>query len=173
MIAIKVMRQENKYILKMVDRLYEAAKEAHYTKQLSIEKVESCLDFFEEYVVNYQQVKQEETLFKGVTQYADQEVEPVVESMIILHGQAKKYLEEMNRACNLYRQGRYLAIYPFINSAMSYQAVAKQCIKEEENFYSYTERVLPDRYKALIDTQIANFHRQIEKQNYINLPKQA
>lgn len=162
MIAVKVMKQENKYILKMIDKLYELAREAHYMKVLRTNQVENCLEFFQEYVVQYQQVKQEKIFFKHVERYVGKEISPFIDRVELLHARANKYLDEMSEACRLYHQGKYLAIYEFINSAMSYQAIAKVCIVEEEKLYSYSTHILPDRYQQMINTQIAKFHKEID-----------
>ncbi|MEG0906356.1 MAG: hypothetical protein RSF87_08995, partial [Cellulosilyticaceae bacterium] len=170
MIATKVMRQEDKHVLKMIDRLVEIAINTHYTKVLSIEQIEPCLEFFDEYVRNYQQVKQEGILFKEVRAYSGEEVEPLINHLRLSYMQANGYLDKMHEACKLYRQGKYLAIYGLINNAMSYQKIAKHCIEENEKMYSYSERMLPEEYQYKINRYTADFHRQIAREQDIPLP---
>lgn len=161
--SIEVMKQENKYTLKIIDRLQELSMNAHEMKEVNQEELTNCIEFIQFCVIEYHQPKEEHILFEEVKREMGKEVTPVVEELLQLQGIEETYLNQLKEAFSQYKEGKYLAIYNIINNAYSYGVVARKRIKKEEDFYGYIINCVPKIKQNKIDNKVAYFHKQIEK----------
>lgn len=162
--CIKVIKQENKYLIKMLDKIQDISMEAHESKQLQKEEMSNCIEFVQQYIIKYQRIKQEDILFKQVRNCLGEDVEPMIEKILYLYGIGESYFKQLKEAYNLYEQGKYLAIYNIINNAYTYQSVVRKSIQEEEIFYEYIGHKLSKEQKMAIDFHIACFHKQVQQE---------
>lgn len=162
--CIRVMKKENQYILKMLNRLEEISIEAHETRQLSKEEFINCIEFIDHYVINYQHIKQENILFEEITKYLDENIRPFIEEIVQLHGIGDSYFSQLKEAYQYYEEGKFLAIFEIINNSVTYSKWLRKSIQKEEVLYEYIDRMLPVKQKEKIDFKIAHFHQLKESQ---------
>lgn len=162
--CIEVMKRENKYILKMIDKLDEISMEAHERRQLDIPELNNCIEFINQYVINYQYIKQEEILFEEMKKYLGQNSIPHIEEILQLHGIGEAYFNQLKEACHNYKEGKFIAIFDVINNAVTYGKCLRRSMEKEEVLYKYINQELTAAQKERIDLKIAYFHQLKEEQ---------
>ncbi|MGL6175083.1 MAG: hemerythrin domain-containing protein [Cellulosilyticaceae bacterium] len=162
--CIEVMKRENKYILKMIDKLDEISMEAHERRKLNISEVNNCIEFIDQYVINYQYIKQEEILFEEMKKYLGQNIRPHIEEILQLHGIGEAYFNQLKQAQHNYEEGKFIAIFDVINNAVTYGKCLRKSMQKEEVLYKYIDKELTLDQKEQIDLKIAYFHQLKEGQ---------
>ena len=163
MYSIKVIKKENKYILKTLDKLREVLIDAHLTGKLDLQQVDNITEFIEEHIIQYQHIKQENILFKITSTYEIHDSSELRNKIIQLHRISDQYFDELCKGQMYYEEGRYLSIYNIINNGMTYITLKEKLIDLEEEFYKYIERTLNKETKKKIDMEIAGFNKRLEK----------
>lgn len=157
--AIKIMNEEHKYILRMLDVVRKACFKIMNGEEIVYEDFNKIIDFIKNYADNHHHKKEEDILFIKMVEHIGETAEKVVnQGMLIEHDLGRLYVRDLVSALEKVKGGDEEAKLDIIANAISYtHLLARHIDKEDRVIYKFAERNLSNEVMKFIDVECENF----------------
>lgn len=142
--AIKIMNEEHKYILRMLNVVRNVCVKAMNEKKINYDDFNKIIEFIQVYADNHHHKKEEKILFNKMVEHIGETAEKVVkQGMLVEHDLGRLYIKDLVEALNKLKSGDKDSLVDVIANAISYTHLLKRHIdKEDRVIYKFAEREL-------------------------------
>lgn len=157
--AIKIMNEEHRYILRMLDVVRKVCFKIMNGEEIVYEDFNKIIDFIKNYADNHHHKKEEDILFIKMVEHIGETAEKAVnQGMLVEHDLGRLYVRDLVSALEKVKGGDEEAKLDVIANAISYTHLLSRHIdKEDRVIYKFAERNLNDEVMKFVDVECENF----------------
>lgn len=160
MYGIEILLEEHKNILKFVNFTREECKKVLNGADIDVTLFKECVSFGKNYADHHHHVKEEEILFKKMTEHLGKTAETIIKNgMLVEHDLGRLYISELETALNRYETKKDDdSKLDIISYMTAYGHLLNRHIDKENNaVYTFAERQLNVQLKEEIDKETKVF----------------
>ena len=147
--ATKVLRDEHKAILRMLDAAEEVAGRIRRDKAVSSETLSGLVEFFRIFADRCHHGKEEDCLFPMLEERGLPRDGGPIGVMLHEHAQGREFIKNMLEALDALSKGRKDALLRWADSAIGYVALLRSHIaKENDVLFMMADRLLSESEQA-------------------------
>ena len=157
--AIDLMKEEHKYIKRMLKVVRSACFEVLQGKDLNYEDFYSMIDFIRNFADSHHHKKEEDFLFnKMVNELGALGEKTIKNGMLVEHDLGRFYIKSLDEALQSLREGSEESKLDVIANAISYTHLLNRHIDKEDNvIYSFAIRELKEGTMNTVDVECKDF----------------
>lgn len=151
--AVQIMMEEHQNILRMLKVIRTACYKIYRHEEFDYDKFYNMIDFIRNYADKHHHSKEEEVLFKEMSNNIAQSKEPI-QGMFIDHDNGRNFIRNLEAALENKKKGEDEAHIDIISNAVAYAELLSRHINKEDNvIYNFGERHLPEDIKGMVDNR--------------------
>lgn len=162
---IEILTNEHNNIASFVEDLREKCLKFMVEDTIDIEEMKKAVDFIKEYADDRHHKKEEQILFKAMTDHLGTRAENLIKhGMLVEHDMARLQTQELEKAVNAYEKDKsHENKLDLISYAMGYCYLLKRHIdKENGAVYPFGEKNLPDNIMNELDKAAVIYEKAYE-----------
>lgn len=166
MLGVDILIEEHKNILKFVDIVRAECKEVLEGKDVDIARFREFLDFGRRYADHHHHGKEEEILFKKMSENLGKVGEVLIKNgMLVEHDLGRLTVSELERHLNSYEESPNIDDkLDIITCATSYgQLLARHIEKEDTAVYQFAIRQFDEALAREVDEETIAFNNRLEE----------
>jgi len=159
--SVKLMMEEHKYILRMLEVVRKACAQVMNGNVIDYQDFDQMIDFIRNYADAHHHGKEEKLLFhEMVTHLGPLGNKLITHGMLVEHDLGRLFIKELNDALNRVKTGDDESRLDVIANAISYTHLLKRHIgKEDTVVYTFAERQLAPEILEKVNQDTEEFER--------------